>query len=653
MTGEKACRKSYLQTLWERLSRISSSEVRRWWLRRIPILQWAPGYKLQDSFIPDLISGMMLAVQQVAQGLAFAVMSSVHPVFGLYGSFFAPLVYAIFGMSRHVITGTFAITSLISCAAVERLVPLNSSNVTNTSLGDLGLSDFDMQRIGVAAAVTFLGGVIQMSMFLLNLGCTTILLSEPVVSAMTTGAATHVVTSQVKFLLGMKMPYISGPLGMFYIYIYVFKNIHLVNIGALLLSLLSLVVLILTKELNEKYKSKIRFVIPIDLALIVSTSLACYFADMPKSIGTDVIGHVPKGIPHPQAPPMDTLQHVVVEAFGVAIVGYAVSIFLAYNSSKKFKYPVCENQELFAHGLSNIIPSFFFCIPNSGAPVRTFLLYGIGSKTQVASLISCALVLIVIYFVAPLLYWLPMCVLAAIIVVGLKGMLIQFRDLKKYWKVDKCDWVIWICTYLVTICFAANIGLLFGVVFSIAVGVLRLTRSKILQIVYMHEEYCAMTEDKYPELKIISIGSPLFFLNARRFHTKILEMINKCVTRRGSCAHKTGALLMTMPSGVYKGKFQSDRSLSVTLILDCSRIPFLDCMGVTALTQIFQDLGDYDTNVLFSGCSASLMKAMMFCGSDCGPKHKHFFSTIRTALDALKLKPCGGSSLEVLDSSDA
>ncbi|KAM4027298.1 anion exchange transporter [Anomaloglossus baeobatrachus] len=593
---------------------------------------------------------MMLTVQQVAHGLAFAVMSSVHPVFGLYGSFFAPLIYAIFGMSRHVITGTFAITSLISCAAVERLVPLNGSNVTNTSLGDLGLSDFDMQRIGVAAAVTFLGGVIQMSMFLLNLGGTTILLSEPVVSAMTTGAATHVVTSQVKFLLGMKMPYISGPLGMFYIYIFVFKNIHLVNIAALFLSLLSLVVLILTKELNEKYKSKIQFVIPIDLALIVSTSLVCYFADMPKTFGIDVIGHIPKGIPLPQAPPMDTLQHVVVEAFGVAIVGYAVSIFLAYNSSKRFKYPMCENQELFAHGLSNIIPSFFFCIPNSGAPVRTFLLYSIGSKTQMASLISCALVLIVIYFVAPLLSWLPMCVLAPIIVVGLKGMLIQFRDLKKYWNVDKCDWVIWICTYLVTISFAANIGLLFGVVFSIAVGVLRLTRSKILHVVDMHEDYCAVTEEKYPEPKVISLASPLFFLNAKKFHTDILEMNSK---RRGSGPHKTGALLMTIPRRVYKGKFQCDRSAGVTLILDCGRIPFVDCAGVTTLTQIFQDLGELDTNVLFSGCSASLVKALMFCGSDCGPKREHFFSTIKTALDAVKLKPCGGSSLEVLNSSDA
>ncbi|CAI9558029.1 unnamed protein product [Staurois parvus] len=471
-----SCRKSYFRTQLKQISSIGCSEIKAWCLGRIPILEWAPKYDLRQNLIPDCISGTMLTVHQVAHGLAFAVMSSVHPMFGLYGSVFPPLIYAIFGMGRHVSTGTFAITSLISASAVEKLVPSNNGTASNGSLGDVAISDFEMQRIGVAAAVTFLGGVIQMSMSLLQLGCATFLLSEPVVSAMTTGAATHVVTSQVKFLLGMKIPYISGPLGMFYIYIYIFKNINMIQISVLLLSLLSLTVLILTKELNEKYIKQIKFVIPIDLILMTVTSLACYFANMEEDYGIEVIGYIPKGIPLPQAPAMDVLQEVMVEAFSVALVGYAVSIFLAYNSARRFKYPVSENQELFAHGLSNIIPSFVFCIPNAGAPARTFLLYSRGAQTQVACLVSCFLVLLVIYFIVPFLYWLPMCVLASVIIVGLKGMLRQFLDLKKYWNVDKFDWVIWICTYVVTICFAANIGLLFGVVFNIAVGAYRLTK---------------------------------------------------------------------------------------------------------------------------------------------------------------------------------
>uniref|UniRef100_A0A8D1KCI1 SLC26A/SulP transporter domain-containing protein n=1 Tax=Sus scrofa TaxID=9823 RepID=A0A8D1KCI1_PIG len=214
MKGAKRKKKS---VLWSKMLTPHCEDFKQWCRRRLPILEWATHYNLKENLLPDTVSGIMLAVQQVTQGLAFAVLSSVHPVFGLYGSLFPAIIYAIFGMGRHVATGTFALTSLISANAVERLVPLSSRNLTtqsNTSV--LGLSDFEMQRIGIAAAVSFLGGVIQVAMFVLQLGSATFLLTEPVISAMTTGAATHVVTSQVKYLLGIKMPYISGPLGFFY-----------------------------------------------------------------------------------------------------------------------------------------------------------------------------------------------------------------------------------------------------------------------------------------------------------------------------------------------------------------------------------------------------------------------------------------------------
>ncbi|KAG8441829.1 hypothetical protein GDO86_010854 [Hymenochirus boettgeri] len=469
-------RKRCFSSTWERISSIGPSDVTIWFCRRFPILEWAPRYSPRDSLLPDTVAGMMLTVQQITQGLAFAVMSSVHPVFGLYGSFFPPLIYAVFGMGRHICTGTFAITSLISANAVERLVSPNNGNFSNSTSGVLGLSNFEMQRIGVAAAVTFLGGVIQVCMFMLNLGCTTFLLSQPVVSSMTTGAATHVVTSQVKYLLGMKIPYISGPLGMFHIYIYILKNITAATVASVILSIICIALLVSVKELNLRYRQKIRMEIPIDLILIVASSLVCYIINMEHSYDIEVVGHVPQGIPLPKAPPMDVLSDIIAEGFSVALVGYTVSIFLVYNSAKKFKYAIDENQELLANGLSNVIPSFLFCIPNAGAPARSTLLLNNGAKSQVACLISCLLILLVIYFIGPFLYWLPMCALASIIVVALKGMLIQFNDLKKYWNVDKVDWVIWICTYIMTICFAANVGLLFGVLFSMALGMLRFTR---------------------------------------------------------------------------------------------------------------------------------------------------------------------------------
>ncbi|XP_021398949.1 anion exchange transporter [Lonchura striata] len=635
MTGAKRKR----STVWRKIQAVRFEDIKAWCLRRLPILKWVPVYNWKENLVPDTVSGMMLAIQQVTQGLAFAVLSSVHPVFGLYGSFFPVIIYAIFGMGRHVATGTFALTSLISANAVERLVPSVTTNFTaNNNSGILGLSEFEMQRIGVAAAVSFLGGIIQVAMFVLQLGSATFLLTEPVISAMTTGAATHVVTSQVKYLLGMKMPYISGPLAFFHIYAYVFENIRSVQLEALLLSLLSIVVLVLVKELNEKFHRNIKVVVPIDLLLIIATSLACYYADMEYVYRIEVVGNIPKGLPPPKAPPMSVLPEVVTEAFGVALVGYVASLALAQASAKKFKYTVDDNQEFLAHGLSNVIPSFFFCIPSAAAMGRTALLYSTGAKTQVACLISCVVILVVIYTIGPLLYWLPMCVLASIIVVGLKGMLMQFRDLKKYWNVDKIDWSIWVSTYVFTICFAANVGLLYGVVCTIAIVIFRFPRANTLNLKNMKEvEYKYKAEDNCESLKqvkIVSVNSPLVFLNARKFHADLLKIIQKD-GMNSQCEQNT--LLCSFSNGSCHGELvQPCHSERHVLILDCSGLNFFDYTGVSVLLQIYMDCKNRYIDVLLAHCKGSLIKAMQY-GGNLDSENPVFFESISSAIDAIQV----------------
>uniref|UniRef100_A0A8D2NZK2 Anion exchange transporter n=1 Tax=Zosterops lateralis melanops TaxID=1220523 RepID=A0A8D2NZK2_ZOSLA len=595
MTGAKRKR----STVWRKIQAVRSEDIKAWCMRRLPILKWVPVYNWKENLVPDTVSGMMLAIQQVTQGLAFAVLSSVHPVFGLYGSFFPVVIYAIFGMGRHVATGTFALTSLISANAVERLVPSVRTNFTaNNNSGILGLSEFEMQRIGVAAAVSFLGGIIQVG-------------------------GDHI----------------------FCIYAYVFENIRSVQLEALLLSLLSIVVLVLVKELNEKFHRNIKVVLPIDLLLIIATSIACYYADMEYIYGIEVVGNIPKGLPSPKAPPMSVLPEVVTEAFGVALVGYVASLALAQGSAKRFKYTVDDNQEFLAHGLSNVIPSFFFCIPSAAAMGRTALLYSTGAKTQVACLTSCVLILVVIYTIGPLLYWLPMCVLASIIVVGLKGMLMQFRDLKKYWNVDKIDWSIWVSTYVFTICFAANVGLLYGVLCTIVIVIFRFPRAKTLNLKNMKEvEYKYKAEDNCESLKqvkILSVNSPLVFLNARKFHTDLLKIIQKdgissqvCDTVN-KCEQNT--FLCPFSNGSCHGELvQSCHSERSVLILDCSGLNFFDYTGVSVLLQIYMDCKNRYIDVLLAHCKASLIKAMQYDGN-LDSENPVFFESISSAIDAIHI----------------
>ncbi|XP_057646977.1 anion exchange transporter isoform X2 [Chionomys nivalis] len=587
MTGAKRKKKS---ALWGKVHAPHCEDVKQWWRRRLPILEWAPQYSLKENLLPDTVSGLMLAVQQVTQGLSFAILSSVHPVFGLYGSLFPAIIYAIFGMGRHVATGTFALTSLISANAVERLVPQSSRNLTTQSNSSvLGLSDFELQRIGVAAAVSFLGGVIQ-------------------------------------------------------IYAYVFKNIKSVQMEALLLSLLSIVVLVLVKELNEQFKRKIKVVLPVDLVLIIAASFACYCTNMENTYGLELVGHIPKGIPPPRAPPMNILNAVLTEAFGVALVGYVASLALAQGSAKKFKYSVDDNQEFLAHGLSNVIPSFFFCIPSAAAMGRTAGLYSTGAKTQVACLISCVCVLIVIYAVGPLLYWLPMCVLASIIVVGLKGMLIQFRDLKKYWNVDKIDWGIWISTYIFTICFAANVGLLFGVVCTIAIVIGRFPRAKTLSITNMKEMEVKVKTEMHDEtlqqVKIISINNPLVFLNAKKFNSDLMKIILKEDESSQPLDDVSKCEQNTLLNPLSNGNCNEEASLpcpteKYSLVLDCNGLTFFDYTGVSTLVELYLDCKSRGIDVFLANCTASLIKAMTYCG-DLDTERPIFFDSVPAAISIIQ-----------------
>ncbi|XP_031222433.1 anion exchange transporter isoform X2 [Mastomys coucha] len=642
MTGAKRKKRN---VLWRKMHTPHREDIKQWCKRRLPILEWAPQYNLKENLLPDTVSGVMLAVQQVTQGLSFAMLSSVHPVFGLYGSLFPAIIYAVFGMGRHVATGTFGLTSLISANAVERLVPQSSRNLTTQNYSSvLGLSEFELQRIGVAAAVSFLGGVIQLVMFVLQLGSATFLLTEPVISAMTTGAATHVVTSQVKYLLGIKMPYISGPLGFFYIYAYVFENIKSVQLEALLLSLLSIIVLVLVKELNEQFKRKIKVVLPVDLVLIIAASFACYCTNMENTYGLEVVGHIPSGIPPPRAPPMNILSAVLTEAFGVALVGYVASLALAQGSAKKFKYSVDDNQEFLAHGLSNVIPSFLFCIPSAAAMGRTAGLYSTGSKTQVACLISCIFILIVIYAIGPLLYWLPMCVLASIIVVGLKGMLIQFRDLKKYWNVDKIDWGIWISTYIFTICFAANVGLLFGVVCTIAIVLGRFPRAKTLSITDMKEMELKVKTEMHDEtsqqIKIISINNPLVFLNAKKFSADLMKIILKDSDSSQPLDDVSKCEQNTLLSSLSNGNCNEEASQpcsreKCSLVLNCSGLTFFDYTGVSTLAELYLDCKSRSVDMFLANCTESLIKAMTNYG-DLDTEKPIFFDSVPAAISIIQ-----------------
>ncbi|XP_023066432.1 solute carrier family 26 member 10 [Piliocolobus tephrosceles] len=371
-------------------------------------------------------------------GMAFALLASVPPVFGLYTSFFPVLIYSLLGTGRHLSTGTFAILSLMTGSAVERLVP--EPLVGN--LSGIEKEQLDAQRVGVAAAVAFGSGALMLGMFVLQLGVLSTFLSEPVVKALTSGVALHVLVSQLPSLLGLSLPRQIGCFSLFKTLAAVLTALPRSSPAELTISALSLALLVPVKELNVRFRDRLPTPIPGEVVMVLLSSVLCFASSLDTRYHVQIVGLLPGGFPQPLLPNLAELPRILADSLPIALVTFAVSASLASIYADKYSYTIDFNQELLAHGASNLISSLFSCFPNSATLATTSLLVAAGGKTQLAGLFSCIVVLSVLLWLGPFFYYLPKAVLACINISSMRQMFFQMQELPQLWHISRVDFLL-------------------------------------------------------------------------------------------------------------------------------------------------------------------------------------------------------------------
>uniref|UniRef100_A0A2K6RFW9 Solute carrier family 26 member 10 n=1 Tax=Rhinopithecus roxellana TaxID=61622 RepID=A0A2K6RFW9_RHIRO len=371
-------------------------------------------------------------------GMAFALLASVPPVFGLYTSFFPVLIYSLLGTGRHLSTGTFAILSLMTGSAVERLVP--EPLVGN--LSGIEKEQLDAQRVGVAAAVAFGSGALMLGMFVLQLGVLSTFLSEPVVKALTSGVALHVLVSQLPSLLGLSLPRQIGCFSLFKTLAAVLTALPRSSPAELTISALSLALLVPVKELNVRFRDRLPTPIPGEVVMVLLASMLCFASSLDTRYHVQIVGLLPGGFPQPLLPNLAELPRILADSLPIALVTFAVSASLASIYADKYSYTIDSNQELLAHGASNLISSLFSCFPNSATLATTSLLVDAGGKTQLAGLFSCIVVLSVLLWLGPFFYYLPKAVLACINISSMRQMFFQMQELPQLWHISRVDFLL-------------------------------------------------------------------------------------------------------------------------------------------------------------------------------------------------------------------
>uniref|UniRef100_A0A672KF89 Solute carrier family 26 member 6 n=1 Tax=Sinocyclocheilus grahami TaxID=75366 RepID=A0A672KF89_SINGR len=611
----------------------------------VPLLAWLPRYPFRENAIGDLISGISVGIMHLPQGMAYALLAAVPPVFGLYSSFYPILIYFIFGTSKHISVGTYAVMSVMIGSVTERLAPDSDfvipGNDTNSTT--LDIVSRDAERVKIAATVTFLSGIFQVLLLgLVRFGFVVTYLSEPLVRAYTTAAAIHVIVSQLKYSFGINPQRYSGPLSLIYTVIEVCALLGQTNIGTLVVSIVTIIGLVAAKELSALAARKIPIPIPVELITIIIATVVSWQMDLKTEYGVEVVGEIPSGLQAPVAPAVSLLGSMVGDAFALAVVGYGIAISLGRIFALKYAYKVDSNQELIALGLSNSIGGLFNCFAISCSMSRTMVQVSTGGKSQVAGAISAVVILVILLKIGELFEELPKAVLAAIIYVNLQGMMKQFGDICSLWRTNKVDMVVWVMTLILTVLFNPDMGLAASIAFSILTVVFRtqLPKYSILGQVPGTDIYKPVED--YNQVKeihgimIFRSSATLYFANAEMYidalyektgvdvakllsHKKKLEAkrlrkekkaakkAKKEAKKRAKEAVKAAKDVAAVEAGPDP---DTDTPLPRAIILDLSPVNFLDTVGVKTLRNIYKDYGEAGVQVYLCGCQRGVVESM-------------------------------------------
>nr|DBA18534.1 TPA: hypothetical protein GDO54_016769 [Pyxicephalus adspersus] len=632
--------------------RCSGTVAKSLLLKFIPILNWLPRYPVKEWLVGDIISGISVGIIQLPQGLAYALLAGVPPVFGLYSSFYPVILYSIFGTSRHISAGTFAVISVMVGSVTESLAPSDDFKIpgNETMVDEVAR---DAARVQVAAALTLLVGIFQILLGLVQFGFVVTYLSEPLIRGYTSAAAIHVTVSQLKSILGVNISQRSHPLSLIYTIVNICSQLPKTNIASLLIGLIAITVLFLVKFLNEKYNSKIPFPIPIELiTLIVATGIT-YGADLNKAYGVEIVGVIPTGMKAPVLPDVSLFASVVGNAFAIAVVVYAFTISLVKMFAVKHGYSIDSNQEFIALGLSNSVGSFFQCFTIGTAMSRSLVQESTGGNSQVAGAMSCFVILIIILKAGELFKTLPKAILASVVIVNLKGIFKQFRDIPLLWRTNRIDLVVWLVTFVATILLNLDLGLAVSVAFSLLTVIFRtqLPHYSILGQVPSTHIYRDVAQ--YPQaqevqgIKIFKSSSTIYFANADLYANavkkmsgievdKLIEMKKKAIKKEAQLQKKAekqakkelkqrkvtrdkanevdmSALptLSTADTVIRKdyeiiggtvNSLELNKRPIHSLILDLSTVSFVDTVSLKMLKNIFRDFNEIDVNVYLVGC---------------------------------------------------
>lgn len=519
------------------------------WLRRLsPVPEWLPGYD-RSTLQHDMTAGLTVGVMLIPQAMAYAVLGGLPPMYGLYASLVPMLVYPFLGTSRQLITGPVAIDMLILAAGIGVLAQAGSG-----------------RYVVLAIAVAAMAGVMQLAMGALRLGFVADLLSRPVIAGFTTAAAFIIAASQLGPLLGID---VSRSAFVHELVAEVASKADTVHTPSAIVGLLSVAGLVAIDKIRPTWPSAL-------IVAGIATVLAWLLGG--QEAGIAVIGVVPTGFPEMGWPDVsqDDLWSLLPTAGTLALVQFMSVISLGRVFAKQHRYAIDANRELVAVGSANLIGSLFQSIPVSGSFSRSAVNDRAGATTPVPNAVAALLIGATLLFLTPVVYHMPMPVIAAIIVVSGAG-LIDIDELVYLGKTKGREAAIAILTMVVTLVVGIQEGIVVGVAASILAALYRLSRPKMAELGHLPGTRSYYDLDRrdaaasIDSILVLRVNAAFTFANAEYFKDFILE------------------------------KSESQLHRIEAVVIDGASINDLDTTAMEALNAILDVLGEENIELYITG----------------------------------------------------
>lgn len=554
----------------------------------IPSLEWIPNYK-KSWFKGDLSAGLTVGVMLIPQGMAYAMIAGLPPIYGLYASIIPILIYAFLGTSRQLAVGPVAMVSL-----------LTASGIAPIAAGDPTL------YLTLAILMAFMVGVTQLLMGVFRLGFLVNFLSHPVISGFTSAAALIIGLSQLKHILGVNIPRTHHVHEIILNAIGQFDQINWITVG---IGVAGIILIFIVKKINKSLPSQL-------FAVIFGIVVVSVFGL--ETQGVKILGAVPSSLPSFGAPSFDMeyLRELLPIALAISLVSFMESFAVAKAIQSKHKdYKVRANQELIALGTTNIVGSFFQSFPTTGGFSRTAVNDQAGANTGFASIISAILVLFSLLFLTGLFYDLPKAILGSVIMVAVVG-LIDVKEVKHLWHSDKADFYLLVVTFVGTLTLGIEKGIGLGVVLSLATIIYRTTKPHVAILGKMPETNIYKnvkrfkTAEKRKDILIIRPDARLYFANISYLKDKIDRHIDK----------KGHELKM--------------------LIINAESINSIDSSAAQMLKDLKDELFNAKIHFVFTNIKGPVRDSFKKSGLTSKVGENRFFSTVKRAIDCYEEEGC-------------